>query len=239
MQSKTKMWENALRLEKEYWLSSEFIERLPKRMKKRKEEADKFRKVYEKVSSVSFEESKILQIGSAAIGLINDLDKDLLYAVDPLKSFYEENFKMYLNPKVNYLEGVGEKLPFENNKFDWVICTKTLMHVSSPEKVLEEIHRVLKMDGKAYITLSIYEPVSCFFINRGKHLRFLSIKDFNCYTVKSFSKFVESNGFKIINNKYKSFNQKRMENREKKKKLSSLVFTEVNLEVVIEKVRDI
>jgi ubiquinone/menaquinone biosynthesis C-methylase UbiE len=44
--------------------------------------------------------------------------------------------------------GVGEALPFEDQRFDCVICTFTLCSVESPTEVLAEAKRVLKPGGR-------------------------------------------------------------------------------------------
>ena len=44
--------------------------------------------------------------------------------------------------------GNAESLPFKNGTFDLVISTELIEHVRYPKKVFEEVHRVLKSDGK-------------------------------------------------------------------------------------------
>ena len=45
----------------------------------------------------------------------------------------------------------SEDLPFEDNKFDMVICTDSFHHYPHPENVLKEIRRVLETDGMIII----------------------------------------------------------------------------------------
>lgn len=45
----------------------------------------------------------------------------------------------------------SEELPFDNDKFDMVICTDSFHHYPHPEKVLAEIRRVLQQDGMLLI----------------------------------------------------------------------------------------
>lgn len=52
-----------------------------------------------------------------------------------------------LGLKIQYIEGVGEKLPFENDEFDMVFCCDVFEHVVNLEKVLDEICRVLRPGG--------------------------------------------------------------------------------------------
>lgn len=45
----------------------------------------------------------------------------------------------------------GEHLPFDSNSFDCVLFSGVLMHMSHPEKALEEISRVVKPGGLVYL----------------------------------------------------------------------------------------
>lgn len=47
----------------------------------------------------------------------------------------------------------AEKLPFENNKFDIVTCNLFLMWVNDPQKVVNEMSRVLKPGGRLLASL--------------------------------------------------------------------------------------
>jgi len=48
---------------------------------------------------------------------------------------------------INYKVGVAEKLPYQDNTFDVVICVDVLEHVSDYYQVVSEIYRVLKPGG--------------------------------------------------------------------------------------------
>ncbi len=51
------------------------------------------------------------------------------------------------NLSINYKEGIGENLPFEDNSFNVVLCCDVLEHVRDLPKVISEISRVLKTGG--------------------------------------------------------------------------------------------
>lgn len=49
--------------------------------------------------------------------------------------------------KINYLQGLGENIPYRDNTFDGVICVDVLEHVADLNKTISEIYRVLKPNG--------------------------------------------------------------------------------------------
>ena len=60
------------------------------------------------------------------------------------------------------LDAAGEKLPFPDNTFDYLISLQVMEHVPNPEPVFKEMYRVLKPNGQCYIScenyLSFHEP---------------------------------------------------------------------------------
>ena len=56
-------------------------------------------------------------------------------------------------PKITFVVADAHKLPFGNKSFDLIICTETLEHVIDPGKVLSEMQRVLKKNGRAIISM--------------------------------------------------------------------------------------
>ena len=47
----------------------------------------------------------------------------------------------------------GTHFPFENGHFDSVLTSQVLEHVFTPDEFLQEIHRVLKPDGRLLLTV--------------------------------------------------------------------------------------
>jgi ubiquinone/menaquinone biosynthesis C-methylase UbiE len=45
----------------------------------------------------------------------------------------------------------AEQLPFDDNFFDFIICSNSFHHYFNPDKVLSEVYRVLKPGGRIYI----------------------------------------------------------------------------------------
>ncbi len=54
---------------------------------------------------------------------------------------------------------LGENLPFADGSFDTVLATEVLEHTLSPESVVGEVHRVLRVGGSFFITAPFIYPV--------------------------------------------------------------------------------
>lgn len=54
--------------------------------------------------------------------------------------------------EIDFQLGNVSAMPFENAKFDFLMCTSSFKNFSEPLKALNEMHRVLKSDGKAWIS---------------------------------------------------------------------------------------
>ena len=64
-----------------------------------------------------------------------------------------KNAKGYnLSDRATYITGDAQSLPFEDNYFDAVFANGSLHEWSNPEKIFTEIYRVLKKEGKFFIT---------------------------------------------------------------------------------------
>lgn len=56
------------------------------------------------------------------------------------------------------IKAYGENLPFVDNSIDFVLCNAVLEHVMEPQKIIDEIYRVLKVGGKTYIDIAFMQP---------------------------------------------------------------------------------
>lgn len=53
---------------------------------------------------------------------------------------------------VDFRLGNASAMPFENEKFDFLMCTSSFKNFSEPIKALTEMYRVLKPEGRAWIS---------------------------------------------------------------------------------------
>ena len=52
-----------------------------------------------------------------------------------------------------------QSIPVESNRYDVVICTQVLEHVTNPQNVFIELARILKPGGKIYLTTNFLFPI--------------------------------------------------------------------------------
>ena len=151
-------------------------------------QAEKFRqKIIEKIKPTD----TVLEIGCGPGVLANMLNVKKYVGVDPLDSMINIAKLSVQKPNVEFMKGYAEKLPFENEKFDAVVCSFSFRDFINKDKALKEIYRVLKRGGKLII-LDIpgcdnaqKVAVSLFYMVSGLLLtltildkRYLTLKDF-------------------------------------------------------------
>lgn len=88
-------------------------------------------------------------VGTTAAYLKNEYNLDAV-GIDPSKKLLEE--ARIKHSEVEFYEGTGEKISFDSRTMEGVFCECTLSLMSSREKAIEEIFRVLKKDG--YLIIS-------------------------------------------------------------------------------------
>jgi ubiquinone/menaquinone biosynthesis C-methylase UbiE len=70
--------------------------------------------------------------------------------IDPSEKLIEEAKVNY--PYASFFLGNGEQLPFEDESFDAVFAECTLSLMDHPDRVMEQVNRVLKENGWFFIT---------------------------------------------------------------------------------------
>jgi ubiquinone/menaquinone biosynthesis C-methylase UbiE len=104
-------------------------------------------------------DGKVLDVGSGS-GLVTIKFATMLPSVkitglelsEPVLEMARENTSSSsVTERVTFEKGSADDMPFEDATFDMVVCLSTLHLLENPVKMLDEIHRVLKPDGKFYI----------------------------------------------------------------------------------------
>ena len=97
-------------------------------------------------------DDNVLSIGCAVGAHLQPLKKRGLQTIglDPEHRFLLEG-KARGNAH-NFIQAIGENTPLRDRAFDIVLIFEVLEHVIQPSKVLREAHRVLKPDGRLFIT---------------------------------------------------------------------------------------
>jgi len=88
-------------------------------------------------------ESRVLEVGSGAHGLIFGLGNKFGIGIDPLAEHYKRLFPVWQG-NAQTIVAIGEKLPFSDSSFDVVLSDNVIDHAQNPIAILEEITRVLK-----------------------------------------------------------------------------------------------
>lgn len=87
----------------------------------------------------------------------------LMHGIDLTRRNFEvtsKRFEIY-GEKSELITGDAETLPYDDGYFDFVYSFGVIHHTPSTEKVVAEIHRVLKPGGKCWIT--VYHKNSLYF----------------------------------------------------------------------------
>lgn len=94
-----------------------------------------------------------LSVGCAIAAELQPLKKRgfITAGLDPERSFLLEG-KAKDNAD-NFIQAIGEMIPLRDGCFDIVLLFEVLEHVIKPEAVLEEIRRVLKLNGILVLTV--------------------------------------------------------------------------------------
>ncbi|MGC3979302.1 MAG: class I SAM-dependent methyltransferase [Paludibacteraceae bacterium] len=109
--------------------------------------------------SLLTQETRILEIGSGAFGLISFFpESNCRYGIDPLEYYYStvNEFVNQRDSIVTYSTGKGEKLAFEDSFFDIILLDNVLDHCESPNEVLKEIKRVAKPQSFIFFRQNTY-----------------------------------------------------------------------------------
>lgn len=100
------------------------------------------------------------------------------------------------NGKAKFYATPAEKLPFENNFFDYVTILGSLEHFMDKEKALNEVKRVLRRDGQVLITV----PNANFWGYKITGKKGTEQQDAieTLYSLEGWKELLEKNGLKVL-----------------------------------------
>jgi len=157
---------------------------------------------------ITIAKGKVLEIGPGGginFNYYNPKNIELLNVLDLKFNKFIVNHKLNKKININYITSNAKNLPFEDKYFDTVVVTLTFCAIDNPNNALEEIHRVLKDDGKL-IFIEHVLPHDKFYRNLAHSLNNIWKKvgkcNINCDTYKN----IENANFKI--NNYEKFGNK-------------------------------
>ena len=168
-----------------------------------------------------YRKGKILEIGSFPCHLTYCLTK-LGYPVigidinpERIKNFIEKH-----NLTVKKCDIEKERIPFDNNRFDFVIFNEVFEHLRiDPISTLKEINRVMKPAGIMVLsTPNLYSlrNIVLFNIGRGFNNAYREFEKLHTighmghireYSTREIKQFLENTGFEIVEVKYKVYNR--------------------------------
>lgn len=103
--------------------------------------------------------SKVLIVGCGTGGLaeaMHNLGAKNIYGLDPDSEAIVIAKRDSARPNIDFIVGVAEDLPYENDSFDLVLMISVLEHVRDIKKSLSEIYRVCKTGGYVYLDIPDY-----------------------------------------------------------------------------------
>ncbi len=95
------------------------------------------------------EPERVLEVGSGLSPIITGRE-NVIYSE---LSFRALRTLKDLNGRGHYVVADGTRLPFASSSVSHVICSEVLEHVEDDQAAIDELARVLKIGGRAYITV--------------------------------------------------------------------------------------
>ncbi|MDO5520576.1 MAG: class I SAM-dependent methyltransferase [bacterium] len=117
-----------------------------------------------------------------------------LYGADLSNNMIEEAKRRV--PNGSFCVANAEKLPYEDNTFDVIVCNASFHHYTNPVRVVEEMKRVLKKDG----TLILGDPTapsSLYLKVLNWTLKWMKSGDYHIYSKKEIIGLLSRKSFKV------------------------------------------
>jgi SAM-dependent methyltransferase len=102
-------------------------------------------------------EDRVLEVGSGGCGLSFNFGGDVV-GIDPLADDLRKLFPWQRESNVPTMTAEGEHLPFDDASFDIVLSDNVIDHAEDPQRIVDEMARVLKPGGVLYFTVHVHHP---------------------------------------------------------------------------------
>lgn len=165
-------------------------------------------KTFEKISK-GLVPKKILDVGCASGMMASKIGKIFpkakIVALDAYPAAISFGKKKY--PQISFVLADAHSLPFKKNSFDIVTCYETIEHVSNPLKVLQELKRITKPEGRVILAMDSGNLVFriIWFIWENSKGRVWKHAHLHPFKHQLLEKLIKRSGFKIITKKFSHF----------------------------------
>ena len=145
--------------------------------------------------------NRILDLGFAGSGEASGVQHKIIRIIKPQASVVGLDIELDSIKASGFRDtvvaGNGYFLPFKKDVFDQVIMSEVIEHLWNPKSVLEEIHRVLAVNGEILLTTPhVYSLQKLFHYLLGENE--MGFSDHKIlYSISSISNLLNNSGFKI------------------------------------------
>lgn len=151
MKEKNKRWRSAQAKEDSFWRRTEVIGSQMDRV------ISRYGPVIKRLSKDLKPDAKILDVGCGPTCPAQLFTTGSRVYLDPLMDSYQRTYAERL-PQGKMICAIAESIPLRDKIFDLVICVNALDHMINPDKVLDEINRVLKEGGVFVLGNFLHPP---------------------------------------------------------------------------------
>ncbi len=102
-----------------------------------------------------FKEKIVLSIGPGPVGFLEACDARIKIGIDPLANAFRRHGLLLPESGVVYINTGAEKIPLVDAFVDITISRNSLDHVEEPQRVVDEIWRLLKPNGHLILNVDI------------------------------------------------------------------------------------
>jgi SAM-dependent methyltransferase len=102
-----------------------------------------------------FKDKIVMEIGPGPVGFLEACEARVAVGIEPLANAFRRQGLLLPGSDVVYLNTPAETIPLVDDFVDIIVSRNSLDHVAEPEKVVDEIWRVLKPNGFFLLNVDI------------------------------------------------------------------------------------